>query len=318
MRAQQIMAQPQPLRIGTRGSPMALIQAGMVRDRLAAEHRDLAAPDAIEIIVIRTTGDRVQDRPLYEIGGKALFTKEIEEALLHGAIDLAVHSMKDVATWLPPGLAIACLLPRDDPRDAFLSHRAATLRELPQGAVLGTASPRRAAQVLHLRPDLRIVSIRGNAGTRIRKLAAGECDATLLSLAGLRRIKEEGAIASIVSTEDMLPAATQGAIGIECRADDRATRGRLVPLHHAATASCIEAERALLAALGGSCRTPIAALAELADGVLSLRGMVISPDGVRCHRVSRCGAVGDAEALGSDAGTELHRLAGPDFFVSPP
>ena len=317
MRAQQIMAQPQPLRIGTRGSPMALIQAGMVRDRLAAKHRDLAAPDAIEIIVIRTTGDRVQDRPLYEIGGKALFTKEIEEALLGGAIDLAVHSMKDVATWLPPGLAIACLLPRDDPRDAFLSHRAATLRELPLGAALGTSSPRRAAQVLHLRPDLRIVSIRGNAGTRIRKLAAGECDATLLSLAGLRRIKEEGAIASIVSTEDMLPAATQGAIGIECRADDRATRERLVPLHHAETASCIEAERALLAALGGSCRTPIAALAELADGMLSLRGMVISPDGVRCHRVSRRGAVTDAEALGSDAGAELHRLAGPDFFVSP-
>src|ERR1700736_3671328 len=224
-------------RIRTRGSPMALAQTAIVRDRLVATHPHLAAPGAIEIVVIKTTGDRVQDRQLAEIGGKQLFTKEIEDALLTGAIDIAVHSMKDVATWLPAGLEIACLLPRDDPRDAFISHKAATLRELPTGAVLGTASPRRAAQVLHLRPDLRIVSIRGNAGTRIRKLAAGECDATLLSLAGLRRIKEEGAIASIVSTEDMLPAATQGAIGIECRAEDRATRERLLPLHHAETAS---------------------------------------------------------------------------------
>src|SRR5947208_7994279 len=225
------MAQPLPLRIGTRGSPMALVQAGIVRDRLAAAHPDLAADGALEIVVIRTTGDRVQDRPLHEIGGKGLFTKEIEEALITGAIDLAVHSMKDVATWLPPGLEIVCLLPRDAPRDAFLSHKAKTLRELPQGAVLGTASPRRAAQALNLRPDLRIVSIRGNAGTRMRKLAAGECDATLLSLAGLRRIGEEAAIASILSTDEMLPAVAQGAIGIECRADDLATRRRLAPLN---------------------------------------------------------------------------------------
>jgi hydroxymethylbilane synthase len=316
MPAQQIMAQPNPLRIGTRGSPMALIQAEMVRDRLAATHPDLAVPGALDIVIIRTTGDRVQDRPLYEIGGKGLFTKEIEEALLGGAIDLAVHSMKDVATWLPSGLAITCLLPRDDPRDAFLSAKAATLRELPKGAVVGTASPRRAAQVLHLRPDLRIVPIRGNAGTRIRKLAAGECDATLLALAGLQRIKEEGVIASIVSTEDMLPAAAQGAIGIECRADDRAVRERLVPLHHAETASRIDAERAILAALGGSCRTPIAALAELADGMLWLRGMVISPDGVRCYRASRRGAATDAAALGADVGAELHRAAGPAFFAA--
>jgi len=200
---------------------MALIQAGMVRDRLAAAHRDLAAPGALEIVVIRTTGDRVQDRPLYEIGGKALFTKEIEEAFARRRHRPCRAFDEGRCNLAAAGLAIACLLPRDDPRDAFLSHRAATLR--------GTATRRgaryrlaaRAAQVLHLRPDLRIVSIRGNAGTRIRKLAAGECDATLLSLAGLRRIKEEGAIASIVSTEDMLPAATQGAIGIECRADDR-------------------------------------------------------------------------------------------------
>jgi hydroxymethylbilane synthase len=318
MPTHQIMAQPLPLRIGSRGSPMALIQAEMVRDRLAAAHRELAAPGALEIVVIRTTGDRVQDRPLYEIGGKGLFTKEIEEALLSGAIDLAVHSMKDVATWLPAGLEIVCLLPRDDPRDAFLSHKAKTLRELPQGAVLGTASPRRAAQALHLRPDLRIVPIRGNAGTRIRKLAAGECDATLLSIAGLRRIGEAASIAAILSTEEMLPAVAQGAIGVECRAEDTATRQILAPLHHTETGCCIAAERALLAALDGSCRTPIAALAELHDGVLSLRGMVISPDGALCHRVARQGRMGDAVALGSDAGAELRRMAGPGFLLATP
>ncbi len=310
------MAQPVPLRIGTRGSPMALIQAGIVRDRLAAAHAELAAPGALDIVVIRTTGDRVQDRPLHEIGGKGLFTKEIEEALIAGAIDLAVHSMKDVATWLPPGLEIACLLPRDDPRDAFLSHRAKTLRELLPGAVLGTASPRRAAQALNLRPDLRIVSMRGNAGTRIRKLAAGECDATLLSLAGLRRIKEDGAITSILSTDEMLPAVAQGAIGVECRSEDTATIRRLAPLHDRETGYCIAAERALLAALDGSCRTPIAALAELHEDTLSLRGLVISPDGVQCHRVARQGSTSDALALGTDAGAELRRMAGPDFFLA--
>jgi hydroxymethylbilane synthase len=310
------MAQPPPFRIGTRGSPMALIQAGMVRDRLLAAHRDLAAPGALEIVAIRTTGDRVQDRPLYEIGGKGLFTKEIEEALIAGTIDLAVHSMKDVATWLPAGLEIACLLPRDDPRDAFLSHKAQTLRTLPRGAILGTASPRRAAQALNLRPDLRVVPIRGNAGTRIAKLAAGECDATLLSLAGLRRIDREDAITSILSTDEMLPAPAQGAIGIECRADDLRTRRLLAPLHDPEAACRIAAERALLAALDGSCRTPIAALAELHEGGLALRGMVISPDGTQCHRVARSGAASDAAALGSDAGAELRRVAGPGFFLT--
>jgi hydroxymethylbilane synthase len=310
------MAQQNPLRIGTRGSPMALVQAGIVRDRLAAAHPELTAPGALEIVVIRTTGDRVQDRPLHEIGGKGLFTKEIEEALIAGAVDLAVHSMKDVATWLPPGLEISCLLPRDDPRDAFLSYKAKALRELPPGAILGTASPRRAAQALNLRPDLRIVSIRGNAGTRMRKLAAGECDATLLSLAGLRRIGEEAAIASILSTDEMLPAVAQGAIGIECRSDDLATRQVLAPLNDSEATWTIAAERALLAALDGSCRTPIAALAEIRDGALTLRAMVISPDGAQCHRTSRHGAVGDAVALGSDAGAELRRLAGPGFFLA--
>jgi hydroxymethylbilane synthase len=308
------MTKSASLRIGTRGSPMALVQAGIVRDKLAAAHPELAIAGALEIIVIRTTGDAVQDRSLSEIGGKGLFTKEIEEALLDGAIDLAVHSMKDVATWLPAGLDIVCLLPRDDPRDAFLSHKVRTVAELPAGAVVGTSSLRRQAQILQRRPDLRIVPIRGNAGTRMRKLAAGECDATLLSLAGLQRLGETEAIASILSTAEMLPAVAQGAIGIECRVDDEATRAFLGPLHDAATASCIATERALLAALDGSCKTPIAGLAALRAGELSLHALVIRPDGTRSHRASRTGPVADAVRLGTDAGAELRRLAGPDFF----
>lgn len=308
------MTEPIPLRIGTRGSPMALAQAGIVRDLLAAAHPGLAVQGALEIVVIRTTGDKIQDRTLAEIGGKGLFTKEIEEALLAGSIDLAVHSMKDVATWLPAGLEIVCLLRRDDPRDAFLSPKARTLADLPAGAVVGSASLRRQAQILQRRPDLRVVPIRGNAGTRMRKLAAGECDATLLALAGLQRLKETQAIASILSTEEMLPAVAQGAIGIECRADDAATRALLAPLHHEETGVCIAAERALLAALDGSCKTPIAGLAELRDGMVSLRALVIRPDGTECHRAMRAGRAVDAENLGTDAGRELRALAGPDFF----
>jgi hydroxymethylbilane synthase len=303
-------------RIGTRGSPMALMQTAIVRERLVAAHPHLAAPGAIEIVIIKTTGDRVQDRRLAEIGGKQLFTKEIEDALLAGAIDIAVHSMKDVATWLPEGLEIACLLPRDDPRDAFLSPRAATLGALPKGAVVGTSSPRRQAQVLELRPDLKIVPIRGNAGTRMSKLAAGECDATLLGLAGLRRIGEERAVTSILSVEEMLPAVSQGVIGIECRTDDLRAHEILLPLHHPETSACNIAERSLLAALGGSCRTPIAGLAQLVGDTMSLCGLIFSPDGARRYRADRRGPVGDAAALGADAGAELRAVAGPNFFAA--
>jgi hydroxymethylbilane synthase len=309
------MANSASLRIGTRGSPMALAQAGIVRDRLAAAHPELAAPGALEVVVIRTTGDAVQDRTLAAIGGKGLFTKEIEEALLARTIDLAVHSMKDVATWLPPGLEIACLLPRDDPRDAFLSPRAPTLAALSAGSVVGTASLRRQAQVLQRRPDLRVVPLRGNAGTRMRKLAAGECDATLLALAGLQRLGETQAIASVLSTAEMLPAVAQGAIGVECRADDQRVRDALVPLHHEPTATCIAAERALLAALDGSCKTPIAALATLTGTIVSLDALVIRPDGTASHRTARRGSTVDAARLGVDAGAELKRLAGPGFFA---
>jgi hydroxymethylbilane synthase len=302
------------LRIGTRGSPMALVQAETVRDRLAASHPELTAPGALEIVVIRTTGDKIQDRTLAAIGGKGLFTKEIEEGLLDRSIDLAVHSMKDVATWLPAGLEIVCLLERDDPRDAFLSPRAKSLAELPTGAVVGTASLRRQAQILMARPDLRVQPIRGNAGTRMRKLAAGECDATLLALAGLQRLQQTEVIASILSVEEMLPAVAQGAIGIECRADDRRTRDFLASLNHGPTATCIAAERALLAALDGSCKTPIAALATLQESEVSLRALVIRPDGSESHGATRRGPAADAVALGTDAGAELKGKAGVDFF----
>ena len=303
-------------RIGTRGSPMALMQTAIVRDRLAAAHAHLAAPGAIEIVVIKTTGDRMQDRQLADIGGKQLFTKELENALLAGVIDIAVHSMKDVATWLPAGLEIACLLPRDDPRDAFLSPLAATLAELPKGALVGTFSPRRQAQILERRPDLKISPIRGNAGTRIGKLAAGECDATLLGLAGLRRIGEERAVTSVLYVDEMLPAVSQGVIGIECRTDDRRTKEILLPLHHPETAACNMAERSLLGALGGSCRTPIAGLARLVGDMMSVRGLIFSPDGARRHSANRQGLIGDAAALGADAGAELRAIAGPNFFAA--
>jgi len=303
------------LRLGTRGSILALAQTHEVRDRLTAAHPELAGPGAIEIVVIRTTGDRIQDRTLAEAGGKGLFTKEIEEALLNRGIDAAVHSMKDVPTYLPAGLDIVCVLPREDPRDAFISPRARRLAELPAGAVVGTASLRRRCQVLNRRPDLKVVPLRGNVDTRLRKLAAGDCDGTLLALSGLRRIGRAGEVTDILDPADMLPAVAQGAIGMECRSDDAATRAFLAPLNHHETQICVTAERGLLTTLDGSCRTPIAALATLNHGALSLRGLVISLDGTTCHWAARQGAPADAERLGHDAGEELNRLMGPNFFA---
>ncbi|WP_158047834.1 hydroxymethylbilane synthase [Skermanella pratensis] len=305
-----------PVRIGTRGSPLALAQAHQTRARLAAAHAALAAPDAIEIVVIRTTGDRIQDRTLMEAGGKGLFTKEIEEALVAGSIDLAVHSMKDVPTWLPDGLEIRCLLPREDPRDAFFSNVAAHLDDLPEGAVVGTASLRRQAQVLARRPDLKVVPIRGNVETRLRKLADGEVDATLLALAGLKRLDMTDRITSVIEPDVMLPAVAQGAIGIETRADDDVTNALLSPLNCEATMVRVSAERALLAALDGSCRTPIAALANLDEaGNLTLDALVADPAGKQMLGTARRGTAADAVALGRDAGEELKRLMPPDFFV---
>lgn len=308
----------QPLiRLGTRGSALALAQANEVRARLAAAHPELAEEAAVEIQIIKTTGDTIQDRTLAAIGGKGLFTKEIEEALLDGRIDAAVHSMKDVPTWLPEGLEISAVLPREDPRDAFISPQAPSLAALPPGARIGTASLRRGAQVLLARPDLKILPLRGNVQTRLRKLAEGEVEATLLAVAGLKRLDMEVEITAALSTEDMLPAVAQGAVGIEIRRDDTRIRELLTPLHHADSALCIMTERACLAVLDGSCRTPIAGLAEVKkDGGLYLRGLVCMPDGSAAHRAERRGSVDDGEALGREVGEILRAAAGPAFFAA--
>jgi len=301
------------IRIGTRGSRLALAQAHEVRDRLMAAHGIVEAD--VEIRIIRTTGDRIVDRPLAEAGGKGLFTKEIEEALLAGEIDVAVHSMKDMPTVLPDGLGIVAMLEREDPRDAFISPVAATFAELRQGAVVGSSSLRRGAQLLRRRPDLRIVNFRGNVETRLRKLGEGVVDATLLACAGLNRLGRAADITSVIETADMLPAVAQGAIGIEARLDDQRVGELLAPLHHRQTGCTVAAERAFLAVLDGSCRTPIAALAELDhDGRLRFRGMILTPDGTECHETERTGDPDDAEWLGEDAGLELRDRAGPHFW----
>jgi hydroxymethylbilane synthase len=300
------------IRIGTRGSPLALRQAHEVRDRLMARH---GMPEsAFGIVVIRTSGDRIQDRPLSEVGGKGLFTKEIEEALLSGAIDLAVHSMKDVQTVIEPRLAIPCLLPREDVRDAFLSLKAGSLGALPRGAVVGTASLRRQAQVKRLRPDLAVVTFRGNVQTRLKKLAEGAADATLLAYAGLRRLGMEAHATAVLSPEDMLPAVGQGAIGVEIRAEDRRMRDLLQRIADAAAAVEVAAERAFLAALDGSCKTPIAGLARLTGDRLSFRGMILTPDGREAHETVRDGNPAEAAAMGADAAAELLARADPHFL----
>jgi hydroxymethylbilane synthase len=302
------------LRIGTRGSPLALWQAHEVQARLAAAHG--VAPETIAITVIKTSGDIIQDRPLSEVGGKGLFTKEIEQALSDGRIDLAVHSSKDMPTVLPDGLMLAAFLPREDVRDAFISRKAATLAALPRGAVVGTASLRRQAMVKRLRPDLQVVSFRGNVETRLKKLADGVVDATLLALAGLKRLGRADAAASILDIDAFLPAVGQGAIGIETRADDRRTRDLVARIGDADTLSALTTERAFLAVLDGSCRTPIAGHARVDGGTVTFRGLILRPDGSEALETSRSGVVADAATLGADAGRELKGRAAPDFFVA--
>jgi hydroxymethylbilane synthase len=304
-----------PLRIGTRGSPLALAQTEEVRSRLAAAHPELAEPGAMETVVIRTTGDKIRDRPLADIGGKGLFTKEIDEAMLAGDIDVAVHSMKDLPTWLPDGIVLACALPREDPRDALICAGAANLAQLPPGSVVGTASLRRKAQILHRRPDLLVVPLRGNVQTRLRKVSAGEVDATLLALAGLRRLGMGDVASAVIEVDEMLPAVAQGAIGLTCRAGDPSVRDLLSALDHPETTTRVTAERAMLEVLDGSCRTPIAALAEVdGAGGLTLSGLVARPDGSELLQTARAGRAEDARSLGCDAGEELRRRAGPGFF----
>ncbi len=295
------------LRIGTRASPLALAQAHEVQG--------LLEPEATELVEIKTTGDKVLDRPLAEIGGKGLFTKEIDEALLDGRVDLAVHSMKDLETWLADGIVIAAVLEREDVRDVFISEKAESLESLPAGSLVGTSSLRRQAQILDRRPDLRVEAFRGNVQTRLKKLKDGEADATLLALAGLKRLGMADVATEILGTDVMLPAVAQGAIGITCRGEDDRVLERLAALNHSRTWDRITAERAMLAALDGSCRTPIGGLAEIGDdGALTLRGLIAKADGTEIIETTRNGPAADAEALGRDAGEELRKRAGPGFF----
>jgi hydroxymethylbilane synthase len=299
--------------IGSRGSPLALIQANEVRRRLAAAHG--VPEDNFPIRVIKTSGDLIQDRPLYEVGGKALFTKEIEVALLAGEIDLAVHSSKDVPTFLPDGLWLSSWLPREDPRDAFISLKAKTLGELPPGASVGSSSPRRRALVARLRPDLKLVSIRGNVETRLRKLESGEADATVLALAGLNRLGLQDKATSILDPHEFLPAAGQGAIAIETRREDERVNALVAAIDDRNTEAAVAAERGFLALLDGSCRTPIAAHAIVEGDRLRFRGMIVSPDGQEAYEAIRDGLRSEAAQLGADAAREVRERAGEKFFT---
>ena len=301
-----------PLKIGTRGSPLALAQAHETRARLIEAH---GLPEgAFTIEVIQTTGDAVQDRPLSEIGGKGLFTKEIERALLDGRIDIAVHSMKDVATELPEGLTIDCTLPREDVRDAFISLKYKSISELPEGAVVGTSSLRRRAQLLAMRPDLKLVEFRGNVQTRLKKLDDGVAEATFLACAGLRRLGNFE-LANPIETNVMLPACAQGAVGIERRIADKAAAALLAPIHDQDTYIRIRAERAFLKELDGSCRTPIGGLAELDGDTLRFRGEIIRPDGGVIHAGKWQGPLDNAARIGAAAGIELRAKGGEGFFA---
>lgn len=301
-----------PLRIGTRGSPLALWQAHEVRRRLGAAFG--LGDEAFEIVVIKVTGDQIQDKALREIGGKGLFTREIEEALLDGGIDIAVHSMKDMPTVQPEGLVLDCYLERADVRDGFVSHKVTRLEDLPQGAVVGSSSLRRRAQLALRRPDLKLVEFRGNVQTRMKKLEDGVADATFLAMAGLTRLGMAHVARSAIAPEEMLPACAQGAIGVERRAADARVAALLAPIHHHETGLRLAAERAFLKRLDGSCETPIAGLAVLEGETLWLRGELLRPDGTASVSGERRGPVATGAAIGEALAVELLGRAGPGFF----
>ena len=302
-----------PLRIGTRGSPLALAQAYETRERLSGAF-DLPL-DSFEIVVIKTTGDKVVNRPLKEIGGKGLFTKEIEEALLEESIDIAVHSMKDMPVYQPKGLVLDTFLPREDVRDAFISRVYKSLADIPQGATVGTSSLRRKAQLMSKRPDLKIVEFRGNVQTRLKKLDDGVAECTFLAVAGLNRLKMEDIITTAISTEEMLPAVAQGAIGIERRENDIRIATMLEAIHNSKTELLLSAERAFLEALDGSCETPIAGLAELSNGNLRFRGEILKPDGSEVFSDEQLASKEDATLVGVEMAQKLLSKAGSDFFL---
>lgn len=313
---QNLPSPASPLKIGTRGSPLALAQAYETRRRLA-EAFDLPQ-EAFEIVVIKTTGDNqaliAADKPLKELGGKGLFTKEIEEDLLSGAIDIAVHSMKDMPVAQPAGLLLDCYLPREDVRDAFVSPKFSRLQDLQPGAVVGTSSLRRRAQLMNRRPDLQVVEFRGNVQTRLKKLQDGVAECTFLAMAGLNRLAMEDVPATAIETTDMLPAVAQGAIGIERRGDDSRVAEMLEAIHDTPTGQRLAAERAFLAALDGSCETPIAGLAELEGRSLRLRGEVLRPDGSEAIAEEMRAAIEDGAEMGREMAVKLLQQAGDGFF----
>lgn len=306
--------QTKAYRIGTRGSPLALAQASETRARLMQAHG--LPEEAFEIVVLSTKGDRITDRPLSEIGGKGLFTAEIESQLLSGELDIAVHSSKDMATRLPEGLEIMAYLPREDIRDAFVSHKAPRLAEMPVGAMVGTASLRRQALVRKLRPDLQVRIFRGQVDTRLRKLAEGEADATLLAFAGLKRLGKPEIATEVLDPAIFPPAPAQGAICIEARSDNAEIRGLLAPVNDAETYSAVSCERAFLEVLDGSCRTPIAGYAIVDGDRLHFSGMILTPDGQRHHAIADDGHVDQARDIGHRAGKALRDRAGTGFFDS--
>ncbi|MEE2996842.1 MAG: hydroxymethylbilane synthase [Pseudomonadota bacterium] len=305
---------PSRIRIGTRGSPLALWQANEVKRCLQDAHPDLAEGAAVEIAVIKTSGDRLQQGTLSDVGGKGLFTREIDDALLEGRIDIAVHSLKDVPTCLPGGLIIDCLLPRADPRDALISQGASSIAELPAGTIVGTASLRRKAMLLYNRPDLMVVPLRGNVDTRLEKVISGGVDATFLALAGLKRLGRNDVPATPVSVDEMLPAVCQGIVGIERRENDENIAALLSPLNDAAASVQAQGERELLAGLDGSCRTPIAAYAAVEGNELVFRAAIVRPDGSELLETRRRGPVEESVSMGRDAAEELRGRAGPGFF----
>lgn len=301
------------IRIGTRGSPLALAQAHEVRGRLAVALG--LSPDNFPIVEIKTSGDRILDRPLSEVGGKGLFTKEIEEALYARTVDIAVHSMKDLETVMPPGLEIGAVLEREDVRDAFISLKYKALADLPAGVRVGTSSLRRRAQLRHVRPDLEVVEFRGNVQTRLRKLEEGVAEATFLACAGLNRLDQSARITAPIATTDMLPAVAQGAIAIQLRSGDGEVAAAVKLLDHAATHACVAVERAFLRELDGSCRTPIAGLAEWNGDRITFRGEILTPDGRRRIQTARVGEPDAMVEAAREAAREALLEAGADFFT---
>lgn len=306
----------QPLRIGTRGSPLAMAQAFETRRRLQAEFPELNQDGAIEICVLKTQGDMILDKSLMELGGKGLFTKELDVALLGNEVDICVHSMKDVPTWLPEGTVLPCNLPREDTNDAFITkgNEIKRIEDLPDGAVIGTASLRRQAQLLAKNPTLKCVNFRGNVQTRLRKLNDGVVDATLLAIAGLKRMDMDKHATAVLDWDEMLPAVAQGAIGIQCRSDDERSLEYIKALNHHDTKVCVDCERAFLEALDGNCKTPIAGQARVVDGKIKFRGLIAMPDGSRKFEIESEGEIADAKDIGRKAGEKLKADAGEKFF----